>query len=328
MYKILLFMMMMLGSIVSITSNNWLSMWVGLEMNMLSFIPLMYKSKNFNSTESSMMYFLIQSMGSIIMFMSIIINMMIMVNINYINNTLMLLLIVSLMIKLGIPPFHMWFVEISIKMNWPLLTILMTWQKIAPLWILSNLMLNNMFLQYIVLMSATIGALGGLNQTSVKKLMSFSSINHMAWMIACMKFNNMMWMMYLLMYTLLMLMIVYTFIKENTNYINQLYNSNKSFMKSIYITTTMLSLGGMPPLMGFIPKWMIIKQLMFNNSYFMLFILIMSSLITLFYYMRMISSILLISSNLNKWTEMNKENELMLMTIILINVVLPLMLNL
>nr|QKY63819.1 NADH dehydrogenase subunit 2 [Triatoma longipennis] len=313
---------MVLGTSIVISSETWLGMWMGLEMNLISFIPILYKSKNMSSSESCMIYFLIQSLSSMLMLMSVLLNSSIVISPIMGEEFINMALLLSMMIKLGVPPFHFWFPEILEKMSWTNCTILMTWQKIAPLCVMSHIV-KNPILPIIIALTVIVGAIGGLNQTSLRKILGYSSINHMGWMIACMKFNNEFWLNYLVIYSTIVLMMTILFNSYSSFFINQIVNSSPSFMEKTLIIILFLSLGGLPPFIGFLPKWLVIQSMISSNSITIMFIMIMSSLITLFYYLRLISSTLLIFSTSIKWNMNLKMSPSLAMLMITINVSLP-----
>nr|YP_009745932.1 NADH dehydrogenase subunit 2 [Trichosia lengersdorfi]QIH95790.1 NADH dehydrogenase subunit 2 [Trichosia lengersdorfi] len=287
--KTLFIFMLILGSFVSISSNSWFGAWMGMEINLLSFIPLMTSKNNLIYSESSLNYFLVQSFASAnFMFMTIIYMMMMNINffLNLEFNFNLLFICLTLMLKMGAAPFHFWFPNVMEMSNWNNNLILMTWQKLAPMMILSYIMLNSLLIIFTVL-STFIGALGGLNQTSLRKLMAFSSINHLGWMILAMIFNENMWFMYFLMYSFLNFSVIYFFNNFKLFYLNQMYNL---FMDSITmkfcLLSSILSLGGLPPFLGFFPKWMIIQSLLIMKMNFINLFIITMSLITLFYYLK------------------------------------------
>nr|YP_010596149.1 NADH dehydrogenase subunit 2 [Catamiarus brevipennis]WAJ48481.1 NADH dehydrogenase subunit 2 [Catamiarus brevipennis] len=299
--KLMFSLTLIMGSILTISSESWLGIWMGLEMNMISFIPILFKSKSTNSAESCMIYFLVQSIGSILMLMIVLTNPSLMM-LPYVEDKLVnTMLVFSMLIKLGAPPFHFWFPEIIKKMEWTESLILMTWQKIAPMTIMSYLIVSSPMIPIIVSLSVITGAIGGLNQTSIKKIMAFSSINHMGWMIACMKLDNLLWMLYLLIYSIIITMMISLFKKYSASYINQLTMNSSTFSEKMLIIILFLSLGGLPPFLGFLPKWMVIQTMIISNTIPTLIIMIMSSLITLFYYLRLISSSLMINTPSWKW---------------------------
>nr|YP_010258363.1 NADH dehydrogenase subunit 2 [Physoderes impexa]AGO28078.1 NADH dehydrogenase subunit 2 [Physoderes impexa] len=324
--KIMFMLMTMTGTILTFCSETWLGMWMGMEINLISFIPILHQSKNKSSSESCMIYFLTQSLGSIILLITVLSNSLIMKSPSMIEDLFKMSLLFSMMIKLGMPPFHFWFPEILEKMNWTNCMILMTWQKIAPMTVLMNIMNEqNIMMNTVIIMTVMTGAIGGLNQTSIRKIMAFSSINHMGWMIACLKFNNYLWINYLLLYSFILLMMTFIFKKYASYYINQLTSMSMSFTEKALITTLFMSLGGLPPFLGFLPKWMVIESLINQNLYFLLFIMIMSVLITLFYYLRLSSTILLINGSTFKWNNKKLLKKSILYSMISMNLSLPLL---
>nr|YP_011026010.1 NADH dehydrogenase subunit 2 [Ventidius pulai]WQM87282.1 NADH dehydrogenase subunit 2 [Ventidius pulai] len=321
--KMIMYMTLIMSTIMVISSENWFSMWMGLEINMMSFIPLMEKMKNYQSSESKMIYFIIQSMSSMMFMFMMIMNPIIMIEENMNSDLSMIMITASMAMKMGMAPMNLWFVSIMSKMNWTNCTILMTWQKIAPLYVMSNTYNNSNMINLIALMSAVIGAIGGINQTSVKKILAFSSINHLGWMTICLKHDNEMWMKYLIMYSIMIIMLTMNLSKKSINFINQMNVNMNSKSEKMNFIMMMLSLGGLPPFIGFLPKWMVIQSLMMTNSMFMLMVLMMSSMLTLFFYMRMITPMIMINNTINKWNIKSNNMKINYMMNFIVNMMLP-----
>nr|QBF01202.1 NADH dehydrogenase subunit 2 [Stegana sp. 1434 JL-2019] len=300
--KILFMIIMMAGSLITITSNSWLGAWMGLEINLLSFIPLMSDNNNFMSTEASLKYFLVQAMASTILLFAIIL-MMMKNNINYEINFsyLSMIILSSLLLKSGAAPFHFWFPNIMEGLSWMNCLLLMTWQKIAPLMLISHVNIK-LFLFMSIILSVMIGSLGGLNQSSMRKLMAFSSINHLGWMLMALNSNETIWLIYFLMYSFLSFTLTFMFNNFKIFHFNQMFSLffNSKILKFILLMN-FLSLGGLPPFLGFLPKWLVIQQLSMENQYFMLMILMMSTLITLFFYLRICYSAFMLNYYENNW---------------------------
>nr|AFP33353.1 NADH dehydrogenase subunit 2 [Amiota sp. 3 XH-2009] len=299
--KILFMLILIMGSMITITSNSWLGAWMGLEINLLSFIPLM-SDNNLMSTESSLKYFLTQALASTVLLFSIIL-MMLKYNMNFETNMsyISMIMMSSLLLKSGAAPFHFWFPNLMEGLNWNNALILMTWQKIAPLMLISYLNIKEILFISIIL-SVIIGALGGLNQTSLRKLMAFSSINHLGWMLMALHNSESIWLIYFMMYSFLNLILTFMFNIYKSYHLNQLFSLfyNSKILKFI-LFMNFLSLGGLPPFLGFLPKWIVIQQLSFNNQLFMLVILTVSTLITLFFYLRICYSAFMLNYYENNW---------------------------
>nr|QBF01182.1 NADH dehydrogenase subunit 2 [Stegana sp. 'kamiyai'] len=300
--KILFVIIMLAGSLITITSNSWLGAWMGLEINLLSFIPLMSDSNNLMSTEASLKYFLVQAMASTVLLFAIIL-MMMKNNINYeINMSYITMIILSaLLLKSGAAPFHFWFPNIMEGLSWMNCLLLMTWQKIAPLMLISHVNIKMLLFSSIIL-SVIIGSLGGLNQSSMRKLMAFSFFNHLGWMLMALNSNEVIWFIYFLLYSFLSFTLTFMFNNFKFFHFNQMFSLffNSKILKFILLMN-FLSLGGLPPFLGFLPKWLVIQQLSIENQYFMLMILVMSTLITLFFYLRICYSAFMLNYFENNW---------------------------
>nr|YP_010968354.1 NADH dehydrogenase subunit 2 [Isomyia nebulosa]WNO18602.1 NADH dehydrogenase subunit 2 [Isomyia nebulosa] len=282
--KIMFFGILMLGTMISISSNSWLGAWMGLEINLLAFIPLMSDNK-LMSTEASLKYFLTQTLASSVLLFAMI---LFLLNSNSNSNYFMEMMIFSsLLLKMGAAPFHFWFPNVMEGLSWMNSLILMTWQKIAPLMLISYIIFKPLIIMSIIF-SSLIGALGGLNQTSLRKLMAYSSINHLSWMLTAMYSNNLLWMTYFLFYSFLTFSMIYMFNMFKTSHINQLISLifHSKIMK-FFLFFNLLSMGGLPPFLGFFPKWIVIQSLTMNNQLFLLTFMVLMALITLYFYMRL-----------------------------------------
>nr|QXG19490.1 NADH dehydrogenase subunit 2 [Drosophila planitibia] len=300
--KILFTTMMIIGTLITVTSNSWLGAWMGLEINLLSFIPLMSDNNNFKSTEASLKYFLTQALASITLLFAVILLMLKNNLNNEINESFISMIMLStLLLKSGAAPFHFWFPNLMEGLTWVNALMLMTWQKIAPLMLISYLNLKNLLVVSVIL-SVIVGAIGGLNQTSLRKLMAFSSINHLGWMLSALTISESIWMIYFLFYSFLTIILTFIFNVFKLFHLNQLFSW---FFQSKILKFTLfmnfLSLGGLPPFLGFLPKWIVIQQLTFCNQYFQLLILLMSTLITLFFYLRICYSAFMLNYTENNW---------------------------
>nr|YP_010890198.1 NADH dehydrogenase subunit 2 [Celaenorrhinus consanguineus]WJJ70299.1 NADH dehydrogenase subunit 2 [Celaenorrhinus consanguineus] len=300
------FFMLIFSTLISISANSWMGCWIGLEINLLSFIPLISNSNNLLASEASLKYFLIQSIASINFLFSILLKMILLKNFEM-NNLFSILINSSMMMKMGSAPFHFWFPNIIEGLSWLNCFILMTWQKITPM-ILLSYYLNKNFLIMIMMINSIIGAIGGINQTSLRKLLSFSSINNLGWMMFSILISENLWMLYFLTYSFLIMIMCFSFYIMNIYFINQLFIFNMNFFLKLLIFINFLSLGGLPPFLGFFPKWIVINFMIMKKFYIVSFIFIMMSLITLFFYIRIIYSCILFNYLKLKWFNITIKN--------------------
>nr|APC60841.1 NADH dehydrogenase subunit 2 [Olallamys albicauda] len=333
---IIIYTTLIMGTLVTLISSHWLLMWAGLELSMLSIIPILMDKTNPRSTEAATKYFLMQATASMILLLSIIMTMTFtgQWSIIYTNNqTIMLILTLSLMMKLGLAPFHFWVTEVT--QGTPLIPgmILLTWQKIAPLSILTQIspMINQPLILTSALLSALLGGWGGLNQTQLRKILAYSSIAHMGWMVVVINLNPSISLFNLTIYITLTISL-FTTLYTNNN----LTSLSLSYMWStappiiIIILMNLLSLGGLPPLSGFSPKWVIIQELVKNNNIIIPTLMAITALLNLYFYMRLIYSttLTLFPSTINTKTKWyfhnNKMTAMMAPLIMLSTMALPL----
>nr|YP_009538307.1 NADH dehydrogenase subunit 2 [Ornebius bimaculatus]AXY63924.1 NADH dehydrogenase subunit 2 [Ornebius bimaculatus] len=300
-----LFMFMLfMGTMMTISANSWLATWMGLEINLLSFIPLISNPMNMFSSEAALYYFIIQAIASSLFLFTIMTFSILEKNSISMSNNLYNMISLMLFMKLGAAPFHFWLPKVMEGLNWMNCFILITWQKIAPFSILIFLMKHSIWFHLISISSIMVGAIGGINQTSLRKIMAYSSINHIGWMILALQFNNSIWLIYFIIYSLMNFPLMSTFYYNQTSHLNQflLNNSSQELYYKFFISMSLFSLSGLPPFIGFLPKWLIIESLqMYSYSNLIILILIISSILTLFYYLRIIMKILLFFSTSNKW---------------------------
>nr|UOU85006.1 NADH dehydrogenase subunit 2 [Lepidostoma basale]UOU85058.1 NADH dehydrogenase subunit 2 [Lepidostoma basale] len=311
--KFLFFIIMFMSTIFSISSLSLFNMWMGMEINLIAFLPLMINNNNNLSVESMMKYFLIQSLGSAnFIFMS---TLMISLNkwfsyyLEFNNYFILMIINLTIFLKMGAAPFHFWFPKTMKGISWTNCLILSTWQKIIPLTILSYFIMNNLSMIFII-NSAIVGSIMGLNQTSLKLIMSYSSINHISWMISSIMININIWMNYFLFYSILSFILILNFNKMFMNHINQFFSSKSNLNFYFFMFLSFLSLGGLPPFLGFFPKWIVINHLAILNFNFILMILIFSSLINLFFYIRMFYSFLTKNFSEIKYTLLFSPNKI------------------
>nr|YP_004021838.1 NADH dehydrogenase subunit 2 [Opilio parietinus]ADI92917.1 NADH dehydrogenase subunit 2 [Opilio parietinus] len=284
-------LMMMLGSIISLSANSWFPIWLGMEMNIIGFIPLMIDKKNIFSTEAALKYFIIQSISSSLLLLMSIQNNFYMLSSQFIN--------LALITKLGAAPFHFWVPSVAKNLSWLNMGVLLTWQKLAPLVIINMNTTISLDMLLVILLSLMMGSLGGLYQTNMKMMMAFSSISHMGWIMGAMMGGMNLMLLYFLIYSFSLMM---TLIMLATFGI---YNINKSFLTSkkskLLIYMNMLNLGGMPPLLGFFPKMFTLMMLIKMNFVLISFTMIISAIINLFFYLKLTYSAL----NMNHFTKKN-----------------------
>nr|ANE11512.1 NADH dehydrogenase subunit 2 [Canis lupus familiaris]ANE11551.1 NADH dehydrogenase subunit 2 [Canis lupus familiaris] len=283
----------MTGTMIVMLSSHWLLIWIGFEMNMLAIIPILMKKYNPRAMEASTKYFLTQATASMLLMMGVTINLLYSGQwvISKISNPIAsIMMTTALTMKLGLPPFHFWVPEVTLGITLMSGMILLTWQKIAPMSILYQISpsINTNLLMLMALTSVLVGGWGGLNQTQLRKIMAYSSIAHMGWMAAIITYNPTMMVLNLTLYILMTLSTFMLFmLNSSTTTLSLSHMWNKFPLITSMILILMLSLGGLPPLSGFIPKWMIIQELTKNNMIIIPTLMAITALLNLYFYLRL-----------------------------------------
>lgn len=298
--KITFFTLLIFRTLIAISSSNWLSIWIGLELNLFSIIPILNIKSSIYSIEATIKYFLIQAFASIILLIFLINK-----NLFFINRN-NLIIILPLLIKLSLIPFHLWLPSILEGLNWFSCLLIITWQKITPLIIISYLNIDKNIIFLITFLS--INSIFGLNQNSIRKILAISSINNSTWILFAILINEKLWMNYFIIYSILNFLIIKILNTYNINYINQIKFFNLNFFYKLNLLILIFSIIGLPPILGFLIKWILIKNLIHNNIYFIIIILIILTILNLLFYLK-ITYFLLFNFNLiNKWYLQLKKN--------------------
>nr|WAB21669.1 NADH dehydrogenase subunit 2 [Parotia berlepschi] len=284
---------LVLGSTITISSSHWVMAWTGLEINTLAILPLISKSHHPRAIEAATKYFLVQAAASTLVLFSS------MTNAWYTGQwditqlthpTSCLVLTAAISMKLGLVPFHFWFPEVlqgSSLVTGLLLSTVMKFPPITLLYMISQ-SLNPALLTTMAILSTALGGWMGLNQTQTRKIMAFSSISHLGWMAIIIVYNPKLTLLNFYLYTL---MTAAVFLTLNSMKVLKLSTLMTSWTKSPSLSTilllTLLSLAGLPPLTGFLPKWLIIQELTKQDMAPAAAAISLLSLLGLFFYLRL-----------------------------------------
>nr|URX53629.1 NADH dehydrogenase subunit 2 [Bifiditermes sp. 2 AB-2022a] len=300
--KVLLLTTLVGGILVSISSNSWLGAWMGLEINLMSFIPLMLSQENIFTAEASLKYFITQALASSTLLFLVVMKALVNQNLLTSSGIHESLIMTPLLLKVGAAPLHWWFPSVMEGLSWTNCLLMMTVQKMAPLMLISYLTTPNLLTLLIIMMSTIIGSMGGINQTSTRKILTYSSINHTGWMLMALLSSSNLWMLYFVIYSLLTTTVTSITKTFNISFINQAMTTSSNKPAKLMLFTSLLSLGGLPPFIGFLPKWAVIQMMIMNNMSFTLTVMVITSLATLYYYLQVCYSSFLILHNEVKWS--------------------------
>nr|AFB19481.1 NADH dehydrogenase subunit 2 [Malacocincla sepiaria] len=291
--KLIFTLSLVLGTTITISSNHWITAWAGLEINTLAVLPLISKSHHPRAIEAATKYFLTQAAASALVLFSS------MTNAWYTGQwditqlthpTSCLILTSALAMKLGLAPFHFWFPEVLQGSSLTTGLLLSTIMKLPPISLLfmTSHSLNQTLLTCMAILSAALGGWMGLNQTQIRKILAFSSISHLGWMAIILSYSPKLTLLNFYLYALMTTAVFLTLNTIKTLKLSTLMTTwAKTPALSAMLLLTLLSLAGLPPLTGFLPKWLIIQELTKQDMVLVATVISMLSLLGLFFYLRL-----------------------------------------
>lgn len=325
-------LMIGVGRIFSISSLHWLRIWVGLEINLIGFLPLLVYGKKLIESESAVKYFIVQALGSRVIIFGRLLgyNISLSWDLNILSLVNLLgsgLIICGLLIKLGVFPFHVWVPSVIRGLSWISCILLATWQKVAPLFLLIVFMeLNNLRLFVLILcffssLSALVGGIGGVNQTQIRALLGYSSIGHIGWIIYSLLHREKILIFYFLVYFLISICVFMSLWALGLRYIKDLSIVKNYNIRYLRVILILLSLGGLPPLLGFISKFLVFTVGVESPFCSFIYLIILGSLISLYYYLSLFFSIVFNRFMNSGLLSFSKVLNLFLILVVLVNLI-------
>lgn len=328
------------GSSFLISSIDLISFYLSIELQSFSvyLLATLYRDSK-SSTEAGLLYFLLGGLSScfILLGSALVYSETGLTNLDWISDyygtgnlngseiIIMLLIFSGIFFKISAAPFHQWAPDVYDRVP----TIVTTWLTIIPkislltfsLHFRINLISINqnqwITLIYFILicsvLSLIIGSLLGLDQTRLKRLLAYSTISHIGFILLALANNSetgvKSFLFYLIQYSILNLLIFSVILGygywlksekktwknsqwdiENLNELSGTLNLNP--LLSLSIAVGLFSIAGVPPLIGFFAKQQVLLASIHSNYYWIGFIAIITSVISASYYLKIVRLIL------------------------------------
>nr|YP_009348827.1 NADH dehydrogenase subunit 2 [Nocomis asper]BAW88276.1 NADH dehydrogenase subunit 2 [Nocomis asper] len=282
-----------LGTTLTFASSHWLLAWMGLEINTLAIIPLMAQHHHPRAVEATTKYFLTQATAAAMILFASTTNAWMMGVWDMVNMSSPIasaMVIAALALKIGLAPMHFWMPEVLQGLDLLTGLVLSTWQKLAPLALIITVAqaTDPLLLTILGLMSTLIGGWGGLNQTQLRKTLAYSSIAHMGWMVIILQYAPHLTLMALVTYIFMTSAAFLTLKASSATKVNTLtmvWSKNPALVTIAALV--LLSLGGLPPLTGFMPKWLILQELAKQDLPLIATMMAITALLSLYFYLRL-----------------------------------------
>ena len=334
-YEYILFILFaILGSFVLISSDNFLTAFIGLELQSLSlYLMAAFNTKNLKSNEAGIKYFSLGALSSGFLLFGISMiyydtSSFYMQNLNNfttISEIGLSLILISLFFKVSAAPFHIWTPDVyegsptistlffaSLPKFASLIFLFRVYQELN----ISGIQSLDYIFQIVCAISLLVGVYGAITQKVIKRLLAFSSINHIGFMllgIMCYQFmSEGTLFFYLIIYLITTFGIFAVLLNLRTvegefTKISQLnglrFTSNS---KSISMLVFFFSLAGIPPFAGFFAKFFILSASITDGFFFLSIVAVLSSVIAAFYYLTIIKNMFFNKSEIELLDDNNK----------------------
>ena len=318
-YEYILFILFaILGSFVLISSDNFLTAFIGLELQSLSlYLMAAFNTKNLNSNEAGIKYFSLGALSSgfllfgisMIYFDTASFTFQNLANFSTISEVGLALVLIALFFKVSAAPFHIWTPDVYEGSPTISTLFFASLPKFASLIFLFRIYheLNiskidslNYIFQLVCAISLLVGVYGAITQKVIKRLLAFSSINHIGFiLLAIMSYQYMSEgtiFFYLIIYLVTIFGVFSVILNLRTSEgeitlltgLNGLKASSRS--KAISMLVFLFSLAGIPPFAGFFAKFFILSASINEGLYLLSVIAVISSVIAAFYYLSVIKN--------------------------------------
>nr|NP_739764.1 NADH dehydrogenase subunit 2 [Caulophryne jordani]BAC23334.1 NADH dehydrogenase subunit 2 [Caulophryne jordani] len=281
-----------LGTTITFASSHWLLAWMGVEVSTLAILPLMAQHHHPRAVEAATKYFLTQATAAAVLLFASATNAWItgQWDIQQMSHPLpTTMATIALALKVGLAPLHTWLPEVLQGLDLTTGLVLSTWQKLAPFALIVQLHpANSTIMVLLGLTSVMVGGWGGLNQTHLRKILAYSSIAHLGWMVLVLQYSPSLTMLALLTYITMTVSTFLVFKLAGSTTLNSLATSwAKVPMIAAITPLILLSLAGLPPLTGFLPKWLILHELTKQDLPLPATLAALGALLSLYFYLRL-----------------------------------------
>lgn len=263
--------------------SSLVMMWLIIEIMLFLFLPVLFSAEGVRRAISRIKYFISQTPVSLL----ILISLLWPESINRVYN----ILVLSLLFKLGLPPFHGWVISMIREIEFLSLTVLFTFQKFIPVLILNSIYISNYILLISFILSMVLFARRIFSLNNVKLILLFSSIYSSYWMLVL---NSNIWEFFFINYLIRLVLFNYLISVISLNVIRDC--NFKSGKYKWVLTLLFLNLGGFPPFLMFFSKVVLLLLLVKINRIWFIVLFFTSPLVFQFYLQLIIS----ININLNK----------------------------
>ena len=312
-----------LGMFFMVSSNDIIIFYLGLELQSLSlYILASIDRDNLKSSESGIKYFILSALSSGLLLYgcSLLYGFTGTTNFDLIANELnkentgaifaMVFILVGLAFKVSAVPFHMWTPDVYEGAPTSITSYFAAVPKVAGLAVLIKFMFipfSNILSEwqtiiiFISIASMILGAIAAIGQKNIKRLLAYSSIGHIGYALAGVATGNVSGyksaIVYISIYVIMNIGIFSClyFLKKDSEYKENISDlagiSKKHPLLGMSFLIILFSLAGIPPLGGFFAKFYVFSAVLEQEMYTLAIIGLLSTVISAFYYLKIIKTI-------------------------------------
>nr|YP_008592465.1 NADH dehydrogenase subunit 2 [Hymeniacidon sinapium]AGP05003.1 NADH dehydrogenase subunit 2 [Hymeniacidon sinapium] len=303
---VVLMLIVVLSSLLLVSSVNWLSIYLAIELQTLTlFILVAIKRESAYSTEGGLKYFVLGavSSGLLLFGCALLYGLSGQTSVQGLNSCLTadvgkILITVSLLFKLSVAPFHMWAPDVYDGSATIIAATLATISKIAIFSVLVQIGPVINVVLVCAVFSIICGSIGALNQTKIKRLLAYSGIGHMGFVLFGVAIGSLesiqASLIYMIIYVIMTICSFSIILSLNLtkNLIVEVSGiSRENSVLAFTLALSFLSIAGIPPLAGFLSKWLILLAGISSGYYLICIIVVLSSVIAGVYYVRLVQII-------------------------------------
>lgn len=247
------------------------------------FLPLISFRSKIYELENRIKYFLVQRIASLWFLFRILL-------FSFKLYVVQIIVLLRIIIKLGVFPFHGWFFRIMSTAAWKFFFLFSTLQKFIPLIVLRNVLFPAIAMTLVI--SLTLGFILSIGTSflSARLVLTLSSLNNVRWILLRLQRRTTFWLIYIGLYMVLLIPVIGFLFSLVLPYSGIFFSSNTSVREKLLFSSCIFSLGGLPPFLGFFNKFIMIKLILNQVRLFLISLIILSSLFLLFYYIRLVFS--------------------------------------
>ncbi|MCH7542836.1 MAG: NADH-quinone oxidoreductase subunit NuoN [Proteobacteria bacterium] len=318
----ILFLFATLGMMMMISANDLISLYLGLELQSLSlYVIAAFRRDSTRSTEAGLKYFVLGALssGMLLYGASMVYGFAGTTGFDRLAAVLdagavpvglivgLVFVIAGLAFKVAAVPFHMWTPDVYEGAPTPVTAFFAVAPKVAAMALFVRVMIDpfgalivqwQQIIVFISIASMVLAAFAAINQTNIKRLMAYSSIGHVGYMLIGLAAGTQEGISGLIIYlTIYVFMNVGTFacilcmrshdrMLEGIDDLAGLGRTNPAM--AAVLTAFMFSLTGIPPVAGFFGKFFIFRAAINAEMYTLAVIGVLSSVVAAFYYLRIV----------------------------------------